>query len=464
MNVLRILREKAGERVDTATLAFFRIVFGLLMLASTARFLLNGWVDQLYIKPGFFFSYYGFEWVKPLPGPGMYIVFGLLLLCFLLLTLGLFYRVAAVLSFLLFTYTELIDKTNYLNHYYFVSLVLFLLCFVPASSAFSLDVLRNPRMARATVPAWTVFIFKLQFGIVYFYAGLAKLNPDWMLRAMPLRIWLPPHADFPVLGYFFTLEWVAYAFSWIAALYDLSIFFLLSYSRTRTFAYVLVLVFHILTALLFPIGMFPYIMMASTLIFFPAARIRSWLETAGKWAGVTGRNSGGLIEKESPRYVLSRFSLLLLSVFFLLQLALPMRYLLYPGHLFWTEQGYRFSWRVMLMEKAGTAFFYVKDARTGRESEVQNSMFLTPHQEKMMATQPDMIVQFAHFLRSAYSGMGYQDPSVRVESYVTLNGSGSRLFINPATDLTEERESFAHKSWLMPFAGDTAHPVSGNNR
>src|SRR5690606_10991642 len=85
----------------------------------------------------------------------------------------------------------------------------------------------------------------------------------------PLRIWLPAHADFPIIGFLFDKLWVAYFFCWFGAVYDLTIPFLLSNKVTRGFAYFLVVVFHAATAVLFPIGMFPYVMMLATLIFFP---------------------------------------------------------------------------------------------------------------------------------------------------------------------------------------------------
>jgi hypothetical protein len=145
------------------------------------------------------------------------------------------------------------------------------------------------------------------------------------------------------------------------------------------------------------------------------------------------------------------FFIALLSLHFVIQVVLPFRFLLYPGKLFWTEQGYRFSWRVMLMEKAGKAFFYVRDAATGRSGEAMMNNDLTPNQEKMMATQPDMILQYAQHLEEKYKAQGMTDPEIRVEAYVTLNGSGSRLFIDKEVDLTKEKEGFAHKSWVLPF-------------
>ena len=140
----------------------------------------------------------------------------------------------------------------------------------------------------------------------------------------------------------------------------------------------------------------------------------------------------------------------LFLVFFAVQLVLPFRYLFYPGELFWTEQGYRFSWRVMLMEKAGHTEFTVRD-RSGKKVIVNNSEFLTPLQEKMMATQPDMILQYAHILRDYYVQQGFDHPQVFADSYVSLNGRLGRPLIDPEVDLANELETFRPKSWITPF-------------
>ncbi|MBL4707449.1 MAG: HTTM domain-containing protein, partial [Flavobacteriales bacterium] len=150
-----------------APLAVFRIVFGAVMFFSILRFMLNGWVHDLYVEPQLFFPYYGFEWIIPFSEPLMYVVFGGMAISFLFLTLGLFYRVASIFSFVAFTYVELIDKTNYLNHYYFVSIICFLLIFLPAHRFFSLDVKRKPQLERTHVPRYFIFIFQLQLAIVY---------------------------------------------------------------------------------------------------------------------------------------------------------------------------------------------------------------------------------------------------------------------------------------------------------
>lgn len=145
-----------------------------------------------------------------------------------------------------------------------------------------------------------------------------------------------------------------------------------------------------------------------------------------------------------------------LTLYFSFQLLFPWRYLLYEGNMFWNEEGYRFGWRVMLMEKAGTAIFYVKDSRTGREGVVDNAEFLNSHQEKQMAMQPDMILQYAHFLAGHYAAQGVHDPQVRAEVYVTLNGHPSRLLIDPTVNLANIKDGWAQKEWVLPWRPDAS--------
>lgn len=449
------LKEKLYEPVHIAPLVVFRIIFGAVMLGAVIRFMLKGWVYELYIKPEFYFSYYGFEWVKPLGATGMYIVFAVMALSFLFVILGYYYRRAIVTAFITFTYVELIDKSNYLNHYYFVSAVSFVLIFLPAHKYFSLDAIRKPFIKTMRVPRYTIDAIKLQLAIVYIFAGIAKLNYDWLFRAMPLKIWLPANAHLPVIGGFLDYEWVAYFFSWFGAVYDLFIVFFLMNSRTRPIAYVFVILFHLMTKCLFPIGMFPYVMIFCTLIFFSEEFHKKIINRLINWRPLAFISFIPVQAKKKKLYSLNSrrpgVAVSVLSIFFIVQMLLPWRFLLYPGKLFWTEQGYRFSWRVMLMEKAGTAFFYVKNPETGFESEVMNEQFLTKNQEKMMATQPDMILQYAHLLKKKYEAQGIKNPQVRVESYVTLNGSGSRMFLDSSVDLTKEKESVLPKTWILPF-------------
>lgn len=442
---------------DAAPLVVFRVFFGIMMLLSIVRFWSNGWIEKLYLQPKFHFSYYGFEWVKPL-GNATYILFLICGVAALMVALGYRYRMAIVLFFLSFTYIELMDKTTYLNHYYFISILSFLMIFLPAHARFSLDALRKGR-AYMEVPSWTIDAVKLLLGIVYFYAGLAKINSDWLFRAMPLKIWLPSRFDLPFLGNtFMQQEWFHYAMSWAGMCYDLAIPFLLLYKRTRLIAFALVVFFHIFTRVLFPIGMFPYIMIVSALIFFDAGlhrKIIGWIKSAGRFAGF-GRYAAAL--EPSGVYPMKGFQKkvapAILTLFFILQLGVPFRYLAYPGELFWTEEGFRFSWRVMLMDKVGYTTFTIVNSETGEAFEVDNADFLTAFQEKQMSFQPDFILEYAHFLGDHFTAQGHENVQVFVKSYVALNGRTGKPYVDEKTDLYREKESFKHKTWILPFNDD----------
>jgi hypothetical protein len=434
-----------------APLINFRVLFGFILLVGLGRFVWYDWIETQYLSPQFHFSYYGFTWVKPLGATGMHILFGIMAVSALSIMFGCLYRLSALIFFLSFTYVELIDITNYLNHYYFVSLIALLLVFLPAHRGFSLDSWKNPRIYASRIPYGFILVLQMMIGLVYFYAGLAKLNPDWLFHALPLRIWLPPHTGLPLVGFLMDEIWVAYAFSWFGAFYDLSIPFFLINQKTRPYAFVAVVGFHMATWILFPIGMFPFIMIFSATIFLSAGfheRVLMTFQTALKKGQLLGKTNYGptLYTPPHPKWIWG-----FLGVFLFIQILLPWRFMAYPGNLFWTEQGYRFSWRVMLMEKAGYAIFHIKDPDTGKEWEEYAHDYLTPVQEKQMSTQPDMLLQFAHFLEEQLVQQGISDPEVRAEVYVSLNGRGSRLFLDPKMDLSHIKESFQHKSWVLPY-------------
>ena len=434
-----------------APLAVFRIAFGLLIFGSIIRFWANGWIHDLYIQPKYFFPFYGFEFVRPL-GEHTYLLFAACGLCAILVSIGLYYRIASAGLFLTFTYIELIDKATYLNHYYFVSMICLMMAFLPAHTYFSIDSWRRKGIASNSIPLWCMHALKCFVCIVYLYAGLAKLNSDWLFHAQPLRIWLPAKNDIPLIGSLFNFEWVAYVFSWTGCLYDLTIPLFLIYERTRALAYAAVVLFHSLTSILFPIGMFPYIMMATALIFFSAGFHEKILRQFRRWSG----SEKSVVEPVTCYRYPKVWGKILpwgFAVFLLIQVSLPWRYLLYPDELFWTEEGYRFSWRVMLMEKAGYAQFMVRDAE-GRHAMVDNRDFLTPLQEKMMSTQPDMMLQYAHILYNHFVSQGFSYPEIYVDSYVTVNGRLGKPLVNATTNLAKENESFRHKEWLLPFGNE----------
>ncbi|WP_366183935.1 HTTM domain-containing protein [Flavobacterium ovatum] len=438
------------QYTSAATLAFFRLAFGLMMLLSLIRFASYGWIDKFYIAPQFHFTYYGFEWVKPI-GIYTYLIFIVCGIAALFVAIGYQYKWAVFSFFLSFTYIELMDKTTYLNHYYFITIVSLVLCFLPANCYFSIDAYKNEKIRFQTIPRWNTDILKVLLAIVYIYAGLAKLNSDWLLEAMPLKIWLPDNTKIPGLSYLMNQTWVHYAFSWIGAIYDLGIVFMMLNKRTRGFGFFLIVVFHLLTRILFPIGVFPYVMIISSLIFFEASLHKKILNFVAKLFSTSlflFENGKEKVQSFDPS---QQIKLSFLGLFMAFQLLFPFRYLCYPDELFWTEEGFRFSWRVMLMEKAGYTEFTVSDIKNNKSIQVNNTLFLTAFQEKQMSFQPDFILEYAHFLKKHYQKQGFENPEVHVASYVALNGRLSQKYIDPTINLAKENESFKHKTWILPF-------------
>lgn len=446
-NIFRKLHHRIHQQVSIAPLVTVRIMLGLLLSISTIRFIALGWIEDHYIEPIFHFSYFGFEWLPRVDQLGLYAIHILMLLSSILVMLGLFYRISAILLFLTFTYTELYDLTYYLNHYYFVSLACLLLIAVPANRNFSFDAWLNPKIYSTQTPAWSIWLFKGQIAIVYLCAGLAKINYSWLIDALPLRIWLPPNEHLPLIGTIFTWEFTPWIFSWAGMLFDVSIPFLLLNKNTRPWAYLLVIIFHAFTGLLFQIGVFPLVMMGATLIFFSETWHLNWQNRINLF-----RNQKNQLNTLLPAYQFPSLISIAFGIYFLFQILFPWRFILYPGKLFWTEEAYRFGWRVMLMEKAGTATFYIVDTCSGREGVVVNSDFLNDHQEKQMAMQPDMILQYAQFLKRHYSKSTSCELKVRAEVYVTLNGKSGQLLFDPHLDLTSIHDTWRPKDWLKIYA------------
>lgn len=428
--VMRRLALRAWAPVDAASLVVFRFLLGTLVAIAVVRHWAKDGIRDAFVVPTHFFAYDGLSFVRPLPGHGMYAVYAVLAVASLCLALGVRSRISAAVACALFTYAHACDKSNYLNHYYLIGILLGLAAVLP------LDGCRD-REGRGTVPAWVLWLVRFQIGLVYFYGGVGKLGADWLFRAMPLRIWLAGNGDFPLMGPILRLSETAYLMSWAGAAFDLSIGVLLSIRRTRPFGYAAVVVFHLMTARLFQIGMFPWVMMVLTLVFFDP----SWPRRIVPARWLDGRSRARVI----PRWAVG-----LVIGWATLQAVVPLRSHLFPGNVLWTEDGYRFSWRVMLIEKAGSAEFTAVDPRTGASRQVRTRSFLTPFQVKMMSTQPDMIRAFAWMIADDAVRRGEPRPRVHADVVVTFNGRPPARLIDPYVDLAAEPPSFGRTKWVLP--------------
>lgn len=445
--------------VDISSLVFFRISFGVLLVWEMWRYWSSGAIEGMYIAPPFHFTYYGLSWITPWAGSGMYAHFlGLGVLAGFIMV-GFYYRLSALLFFLGFTYLFLIDKAYYLNHFYLISLISFLLILAPAHRAYSIDVARRPGDRSDTVSAWVVWLLRAQIGIVYFYGGIAKFEHDW-LRGESMGTMLARRTDFPVIGPWMATEGMAYLFSYAGLFLDLLAVPFLLWSRTRPIAFALLVAFHLVNSQLWSIGIFPWFMIAATLLFFSPDWPRRLIR-AVKREKVQSRTSRRRARDQRlalPSSTLSRLNyafVLLIAVFLFVQVSVPFRHFLYPGNTAWTEEGTRFSWRMMLRTKTGSTQFVVFAVKDESFSSVPSIIepitFLSNYQTRVMSKFPDMTLQAAHYLAEDLRNQGYSQIEIRARTGVSLNGRLPQMLIDPEIDLVPEKGGLKPASWILPL-------------
>ncbi len=448
------LAAAARRPVAADAVAVFRIGFGIVAMLGSLRFLARGWVDSLYLAPEHHLTYPGFGWVQPLPAPWMHVHMVVLAGLGACIALGYRHRPAAVLFTAGFAYAELIDAALYLNHYWFVTLAGLLMVLLPVQHRWSLDA-RSGRVAPSRfVPAGVLWALRTQIAVVYVFAGLAKLNGDWLLRAQPLSLWLADRAHLPVIGALVDEPLVAYAASWAGALFDCTIVAWLLWRRSRPWAFCLLVVFHLITAALFQIGVFPWLMIVGATVFFDpgwpsrlarAARARGLVPRFGRRQDIAAAGAG----PGAAPVRIKRPAAVALAVLAAVQLLLPLRHYAYPGNVRWSEEGYYLAWRVMITEKAGHVDFRITDPATGRIWTAGPELVLTDWQAEHADTRPDLIHATALLIADHYRQAGTPGVEVRADAWVSMNGQPARRIIDPATDLAGQPRTPVPDRWIL---------------
>ncbi len=429
--------------VDAASLGIFRIVFGLMIAWDSVRYLQYGWIDEYYVRPKIHFTYLFFDFVRPWPEAWMmHLHFWLIALLGVLVGVGLFYRAAVVLLFLAYAYKFLLEKSVYMNHYYLIALLAFLLCWMPAERAFSLD--RRRRAERPqTVPRWCVLLLRTQLFIVYFYGAIAKLNPDW-LAGEPMYTYLVRGGpQIPAIASHFPPALLAYAIAYGGILTDMCVPLLLVFRRTVPIGFAFAVVFHVLNEIFLQIGVFSYLMIGAITIFFSPDWPRHLQQR------VSGRPySAPPLPPGSHRTPWA--TLAFLHLYVLGQLLFPLRHLLYPGRVSWTEEGHRFAWHMKLRKKESRITIHVFDPATGRRWTIDPKADLIPRQLRKLNTFPDILLQYVHYERDQLRAEGIADPVITVDWLCSLNGAPWARLVDPTVNLAEVESTWRHASWLLP--------------
>ncbi len=449
------------QRVDGASLAVFRIAFGIAVAIDAWRYLAYGWVRDYYITPKVHFTYLFFDFVQPWPGEWMLVHYWVMSAVALLVAAGLFYRVASVVLFLMYTYILLLEKSVYMNHHYLMALLALLLACMPAANAYVLPL--GARKGSQTVPIWTIWLLRFQLVLVYAYGGIAKLNYDW-LRGEPLYWGL---TNLPGTGATIARalspELVAYAIAYGGLVVDFAIPLLLLRRRTFWLGFSVATVFHALNAVFLHIGVFSYLMTGAILIYLPPdwprrlprlwrmhthdalpPRILALLRglAAPNPASPTTEDGGD----RRQRVVVAS----LLALYAVVQLLVPLRHLLYPGPVSWTEEGHRFAWHMKLRMKHSVIKITATDKSDGRSWEIDPRDDLTVRQRRKLETFPDILLQYVHVVRDRLRSQGI-DARITVDWRCSLNGRPQQMLVDPAADLAAEERSLWPAKWILPL-------------
>jgi hypothetical protein len=431
------------KHIDNNSLIVFRILFGALIFLESIGAIFTGWIKRTLVEPQFTFNFIGFDWLQPLPGNWMYVYYSLMGLFGLFVMVGYKYRISMLSFTLMWSATYLMQKSSYNNHYYFLMILSGIMTILPAHKYASIDAKQNPSIKSISMPNWCRWIFIIQLFILYTYASIAKMYPDWLDLTVP-ELLMKSKKHYFLVGDVLQQKFMHYLIAYGGILFDGLIIPLLLWKRTRKVAFFLSIFFHLFNSFIFQVGIFPYLSLAFAVFFFEPRIIKK------------------LFLKRKPLFSeekieIPSYSTVFKTVFILyfsIQIALPLRHHFIKDDVLWTEEGHRLSWRMMLRSKSANTSFRIVDKASKAVIPIKLDAYLTKKQIRSVSSKPDVMWQFAQRLKSIYAEKG-MDIEVHVRAYISVNGKPSKQLIDPEVDLANVKWShFKHHDWILPSNQD----------
>jgi vitamin K-dependent gamma-carboxylase len=431
------------KQIDNSALIVFRVFFGLLIFLESVGAIFTGWVNRVLIAPKFTFSFIGFEWLQPLPGDWMYVYYVVMGIFGLFVMLGFKYRLSIIGFTIMWLATYLMQKSSYNNHYYLLILLSTFMVFMPANTYFSVDAKRNSFIKQNTMPQWCSLVFILQMGIVYTYASIAKMYPDW-LDTTVIEILMKPKEQFYLIGGILQQKWFHYFIAYSGLIFDLLIVPLLLWKSTRKYAFFASIFFHLFNSIVFHIGVFPYLSLVISVFFFEPETIRNIFFKKKK----PYTKNEVIIPKRNTAIKY------LIIIYFSIQIVLPLRHWVIKDDVLWTEEGHRMSWRMMLRSRGGVVKYKIVDMSNNTEIPIHSNSYLSEKQQRAASVRPDIIWQFVQYLKKDFKAKG-KDVEVYVDCSISVNGKPLKRLINPKVDLAAVKwNAFKHSEWILSSKQD----------
>jgi len=431
------------KQIDNSALIVFRMFFGALICLESFGAIVTGWITRTLVEPQFTFNFIGFDWLQPLPGPWMYIYYAVMGIFGIFVMIGYKYRLSILSFTILWAGVYFMQKSSYNNHYYFLMILSAAMIVMPANKFASVDAKLNPEIKSDSMPNWCKLYFVFQLFILYSFASIAKMYPDWIDLTVP-KLLMQGKQHYFLVGDLLQYKAVHYFIAYGGILFDGLIIPLLLWKPTRKIAFFASIFFHLFNSIIFQVGIFPYLSLTFAVFFFEPKYIRN------------------LFLKKKPLYdsneiITPNYAPVFKTVFiiyFIVQIALPLRHHFIEDDVLWTEEGHRMSWRMMLRSKSGYTTFTVVDKATNKSTRINFDDYLSKKQKKSVSSKPDVMWQFAQRLKKEYAKKEI-DIEVFVQAYVSINGKPSKRLIDPKVDLTNVKwNPFKHHAWILPSKQD----------
>jgi vitamin K-dependent gamma-carboxylase len=439
--ILSKIRQYFFNPIDNSQIVLFRILFGFLMAAESFGAIATGWVKKTLVDPQFTFSFFGFEWLQPLPGNGMYFYFILMGTVSLMVMVGYRYKLNILALAVLWSGAYFMQKTSYNNHYYLVMLMTWGMVFMNPHRHASLDVKRT-KIEVNSCPNWNRLFFVILLLLVFTYGAIAKFYPGWWNGDF-IKNSFSRKTNYWLIGPLLGKEWFQLFVTYSGVIFDATIIPLLIWKRTRILAFIGLVVFNLFNSAVFQIGIFPFTVIALTIFFFEPETISKLFFPKKQYADVPH------FDPDKPRN--NTFTFYLLIGFFILQIALPLRHYFIPGDVNWREEGHRMSWRMMLRTKRGAINLEAVNPKTQEKFRIKKEDYLTKDQRKELATKPDFLYQFVQRLKEDYAEKGMNDIQIYCKmSRVSLNGKKAQPLFKSDIDLAKVKWNyFGRNEWVL---------------
>uniref|UniRef100_A0A672ZHR7 Vitamin K-dependent gamma-carboxylase n=1 Tax=Sphaeramia orbicularis TaxID=375764 RepID=A0A672ZHR7_9TELE len=456
---------------DPASLGIFRCLFGLLMAVDITQERGLSHLDYKYLDGAPVCRFPLFNFLQPLPMDWMYLVYMVMFFGAVGIMLGCFYRLSCLMFISTYWYIFFLDKTAWNNHSYLYGLIGFQLTLMDGNRYWSIDGLRRPSIRNAHVPLWNYTLLRTQIFIVYFIAGIKKLDADWVEGYS--MSYLAHHWLFDPFKLILPVELVSLLVVHGGGLIlDLTAGYLLFFDVTRPYAFFFVSYFHCMNSQLFSIGMFSYTMLATSPLFcytdwprrffshFPeflrgvlpltssdvqpsSSCVYSETESRS-----TERQETPPATKSSKLRLKHKLRAIFAIVYILEQLFLPYSHFITQGYNNWTNGLYGYSWDMMVHSRSHQHVkITYKDGKTGEIGYLNPGYISRKHGY--------MLKQYATCLSQLLPRYNVSDPEIYFDIWVSINERFQQRIFDPRVDIVKADWSpFKANPWLMPLLVD----------